>query len=73
VLDGYLDVDENGEGRQPVWKSSLLPLMYCGFLGGVGTPWRSVPEEDELEKLATKEKAVLSVGDGSVGFIRVMA
>jgi len=73
VLDGYLDVDENGEGRQPVWKSSLLPLMYCGFLGGVGTPWRSVPEEDELEKLAKKEKAVLSVGGGSVGFIRAMA
>ena len=44
----------NDEERAPVWKSSILPLLYCGDLGSLR----------EMERNADAEDAVLERVDG---------
>ncbi|OAA61975.1 hypothetical protein SPI_04834 [Niveomyces insectorum RCEF 264] len=54
--------------RLPVWKSSLLPLLYHGFVEPVDkTPGRAL-DEDELETRAEKIKVRFRRDSGAVGF-----
>jgi hypothetical protein len=57
--------------EMPVWKSSLLPLLFHGFRNQ-GAGERQMVHMDELEKRAGRVMAVMDMGDG-VGFVEKTA
>lgn len=56
-----------GRRAQPVWKSSLLPLLYYGFESGEKE--EEAAQLAELEGRAEKERVVFEDGP-QVGFVR---
>lgn len=61
IINGYFDKD------QRVWKSSLLPLLFCGFVEHPRMP--SSPNQDELEKMAKEMTVEFKNDHGVAGFV----
>ncbi|KAK0732165.1 hypothetical protein B0H67DRAFT_640464 [Lasiosphaeris hirsuta] len=54
-----------GDGRVPVWKGSVLPLLFCGFVERVRV--EGVPDAGEMERMAKGMRVVMTRDGGVAG------